>query len=397
MNLYNSATRSIEPFVVRDNHVGIYVCGVTPYDTTHAGHVFTFLTFDILVRFLRFTGVDVTYVQNVTDIDDDILRKAKERGTTWNELGNSEIAKYLADMSSLNALPFDHFVKATESVPAMIDLIEKLITNGNAYVSDGGVYFSVASDPEFGKLSRIPEGEMLEVANERGNVPDDRHKQHPLDFVLWQAAKAGEPTWDSPWGPGRPGWHIECSAMSMGILGTTLDIHGGGSDLIFPHHECEIAQSENATGVKPFVRVWMHVAMVEYLGEKMSKSLGNLVIADKVLENYSADAFRLYLFSHHYRTPWEYVDEEIDDYAGLARDMREAIETPSYGIGEILDSSGYRGRFITALENDLDTPTAIAQLRRLTDEILTADETDTSTAQRDLSTLSGLLGLTLSD
>jgi L-cysteine:1D-myo-inositol 2-amino-2-deoxy-alpha-D-glucopyranoside ligase len=397
MNLYNSATRSIEPFVVRDNHVGIYVCGVTPYDTTHAGHVFTFLTFDILVRFLRFTGVDVTYVQNVTDIDDDILRKAKERGTTWNELGNSEIAKYLADMSSLNALPFDHFVKATESVPAMIDLIEKLITNGNAYVSDGGVYFSVASDPEFGKLSRIPEGEMLEVANERGNVPDDPHKQHPLDFVLWQAAKAGEPTWDSPWGPGRPGWHIECSAMSMGILGTTLDIHGGGSDLIFPHHECEIAQSENATGVKPFVRVWMHVAMVEYLGEKMSKSLGNLVIADKVLENYSADAFRLYLFSHHYRTPWEYVDEEIDDYAGLARDMREAIETPSYGIGEILDSSGYRGRFITALENDLDTPTAIAQLRRLTDEILTADETDTSTAQRDLSTLSGLLGLTLSD
>jgi L-cysteine:1D-myo-inositol 2-amino-2-deoxy-alpha-D-glucopyranoside ligase len=397
MNLYNSATRSIEPFVVRDNHVGIYVCGVTPYDTTHAGHVFTFLTFDILVRFLRFTGVDVTYVQNVTDIDDDILRKAKERGTTWNELGNSEIAKYLADMSSLNALPFDHFVKATESVPAMIDLIEKLITNGNAYVSDGGVYFSVASDPEFGKLSRIPEGEMLEVANERGNVPDDPHKQHPLDFVLWQAAKAGEPTWDSPWGPGRPGWHIECSAMSMGILGTTLDIHGGGSDLIFPHHECEIAQSENATGVKPFVRVWMHVAMVEYLGEKMSKSLGNLVIADKVLENYSADAFRLYLFSHHYRTPWEYVDEEIDDYAGLARDMREAIETPSYGIGEILDSSGYRGRFITALENDLDTPTAIAQLRRLTDEILTAYETDTSTAQRDLSTLSGLLGLTLSD
>ena len=397
MNLYNSATRSVEPLTVIDNHVGIYVCGVTPYDTTHAGHAFTFLTFDILVRFLRSRGYKVTYIQNVTDIDDDILRKSKELGTTWDELGRSETDKYLNDMRQLNALPFDHYLRATETVPLMVSLIETLVEEGHAYVANGSVYFSVSSDPEFGKLSRIPRGEMLAVANERGNNPDDPNKQDPIDFVLWQAAKPGEPTWDSPWGPGRPGWHIECSAMSMSVLGNTVDIHGGGADLIFPHHECEIAQSENATGVRPFTRYWMHVAMVEYQGEKMSKSLGNLVIASNVLADYPADAFRLYLFSHHYRTPWEYIDEEIDGFAELARDMCEAIDTPSYSIGEMLDSSRYRKRFIAAMENDLDTPAAIEQLRLLTSEILSAEDTDISQAKRDLRELAGILGLTLSD
>jgi L-cysteine:1D-myo-inositol 2-amino-2-deoxy-alpha-D-glucopyranoside ligase len=397
MNLYNSATRSVEPLTVIDNHVGIYVCGVTPYDTTHAGHAFTFLTFDILVRFLRSRGYKVTYVQNVTDIDDDILRKSKELGTTWDELGRSETDKYLNDMRQLNALPFDHYLRATETVPLMVSLIETLVEEGHAYVANGSVYFSVSSDPEFGKLSRIPRGEMLAVANERGNNPDDPNKQDPIDFVLWQATKPGEPTWDSPWGPGRPGWHIECSAMSMSVLGNTVDIHGGGADLIFPHHECEIAQSENATGVRPFTRYWMHVAMVEYQGEKMSKSLGNLVIASNVLADYPADAFRLYLFSHHYRTPWEYIDEEIDGFAELARDMCEAIDTPSYSIGEMLDSSRYRKRFIAAMENDLDTPAAIEQLRLLTSEILSAEDTDISQAKRDLRELAGILGLTLSD
>ena len=238
---------------------------------------------------------------------------------------------------------------------------------------------------------------MLAVANERGNVPDDPNKQDPLDFVLWQAAKPDEPTWESSWGPGRPGWHIECSAMSMSVLGKTVDIHGGGADLIFPHHECEIAQSENATDVKPFTRYWMHVAMVGYQGEKMSKSLGNLVIASDVLKSYPADAFRLYLFSHHYRETWEYIDEEIEEWSNLARDMRESIETQSYGVGEALDPTPYRMRFLAALEDDLDTPAAIAQLRELTDEILAADETDTTPAQRELATLADILGLTLTD
>jgi L-cysteine:1D-myo-inositol 2-amino-2-deoxy-alpha-D-glucopyranoside ligase len=397
MNLYNSATQSVEPLTVSDNHVGVYVCGVTPYDTTHAGHAFTFLTFDILVRYLRSTGLDVTYVQNVTDIDDDILRKSKELGVRWDELGRSETEKYLSDMRALNALPFDHYLRATETVPLMVSLIESLVNGDHAYEANGSVYFSVASDPEFGKLSRIPRNDMLSVANERGNDPNDPNKRDPLDFVLWQTAKPGEPTWDSPWGEGRPGWHIECSAMSMSVLGNTVDIHGGGADLIFPHHECEIAQSENATGIKPFTRYWMHVAMVDYLGDKMSKSLGNLVIASNVLAKFPADAFRLYLFSHHYRTPWEYVDEEIEEWADLARDMREAIESPSLAIGEILDSSIYRTRFETAMENDLDTPAAISQLRALTDELLAADDLDTTQAQDDLIALADILGLTLKD
>jgi L-cysteine:1D-myo-inositol 2-amino-2-deoxy-alpha-D-glucopyranoside ligase len=271
-----------------------------------------------------------------------------------------------------------------------------LIESAHAYEINGSVYFSVASDPEFGKLSRIPRDEMLPVANERGNVPDDPNKRDPLDFVLWQAAKPGEPTWESPWGPGRPGWHIECSAMAMKVLGPTVDIHGGGADLMFPHHECEIAQSENATKVRPFTRYWMHAGMVEYQGEKMSKSLGNLVIASNVLERNSSDAFRLYLFSHHYRSEWEYMDDEIDEWETLARDMYEAVESPSYAVGgESLNVDRHVDHFMIAMDEDLDTPAAIGHLRAITGEILSADDTDTSGAQRDLQTLAGILGLTL--
>jgi L-cysteine:1D-myo-inositol 2-amino-2-deoxy-alpha-D-glucopyranoside ligase len=395
MNLYNSLTQQVEPLIVRDNHVGIYVCGITPYDTTHAGHAFTFLTFDILVRYLRFLGHRVTYVQNVTDIDDDILRKSRELGIAWDDLGRRETDKYLADMRALNALTYDHYLRATDTVPDMVELIEKLVASGHAYVSNGSVYFSVASDQNFGKLSRIPRAEMLPIANERGNEPDDPNKQDPLDFVLWLAAKPGEPTWESPWGPGRPGWHIECSAMAMRVLGPTLDIHGGGADLIFPHHECEIAQSENATDVQPFSRYWVHVGMVEYQGEKMSKSLGNLVIASNVLERNSADAFRLYLFSHHYRSEWEYMDDEIDEWETLARDMYEAVETQSYGVGELLDIDRQVDQFHAAMDDDLNTPAAIAQLRAITGEILAADEADTTRAQRALQRLAAVVGLTL--
>lgn len=287
MRLYNSQTRSTDEFVVNDGHVGIYVCGVTPYDTTHIGHAFTFLTFDILVRLLRHQGHRVTYVQNVTDIDDDILRKAREVGLEWDELGQRETQKFLRDMKGLNAVEFDHYTAATQHIPDMLAIIEKLVEGGFAYVVNGSVYFEVAKDPEFGKLSHLSISEMLPIANERGNNPDDPNKRDPLDFVLWQAAAPGEPTWDSPWGPGRPGWHIECTAMATRYLGKTIDIHGGGYDLIFPHHECEIAQAENATGVEPYVRTWMHVAMVNYEGEKMSKSLGNLVLASDLLRQYS--------------------------------------------------------------------------------------------------------------
>ena len=397
MRLFNTQTGEVERFTARDNRVGIYVCGVTPYDTTHAGHAFTFLTFDILARYLRSQGLDVTYVQNVTDIDDDILRKARELGTTWDELGSSETAKYRKDMADLNALDPDHYIKATDHVAEMIAIIEPLIEKGFAYEKNGSVYFSVASDPEFGKLSHIPRADMLPIANERGNTPNDPNKEDPLDFIMWQAASPGEPTWDSPWGPGRPGWHIECSAMATTYLGNTIDIHGGGADLIFPHHECEIAQSENATGIEPFARTWMHVGMVEYQGEKMSKSLGNLVLARDLLGEYSSDSIRLYLFSHHYRAAWEFIDDEMPEYEALANDLREAVEFPAYGIEDEVDVSMLRERFFNALEDDLGTPEAIEALKEMGNAILEApEEEDVRVAQRTLRECADILGLTLS-
>lgn len=397
MRLFNTQSQSVDSFEPINNQVGIYVCGVTPYDTTHAGHAFTFLTYDVLVRFLRSQGVDVTYVQNVTDIDDDIIRKSREMNMQWDELATQETNRYLQDMKDLNATPFDHFTAATAHIPEMQDIIARLIEADLAYVSNGSVYFSVEKDPEFGKLSHLAPEEWLEIANERGNFPDDPNKRAPIDFIMWQAASPGEPTWDSPWGEGRPGWHIECSAMSMKYLGTTVDIHGGGYDLIFPHHECEIAQSENATGQKPFVRTWMHVAMVDYQGEKMSKSLGNLVLARKVLQEYSSDAFRLYLHSNHYRDRWEYVDESIETWAALAADIAEAVDFPAFGADVLLDVTPHRQRFVAALEDDLNTPAAIEELRAIVQLILQAPESDDiRPAQRTLRELSGILGLTLS-
>jgi len=396
MRLFNTQTGEVERFSARDNQVGIYVCGVTPYDTTHAGHAFTFLTFDILTRYLRSQGLDVTYVQNVTDIDDDILRKAKELGTTWDDLGRRETEKFRKDMTDLNALDPDHYVRATDHVAEMVEIIKPLIEKGFAYEKNGSVYFSVASDPEFGKLSHIPRDKMLAIANERGNTPDDPNKQDPLDFIMWQAASPGEPTWESPWGPGRPGWHIECSAMARTYLGDTIDVHGGGSDLIFPHHECEIAQSENATGEKPFARFWVHAGMVEYQGEKMSKSLGNLVLARDLLGEYSSDAIRLYLFSHHYRTPWEFIDDEMAEYEALANDLREAVEFPAYGIDDEVDVSMLRERFFNALDEDLDTPDAVEALAEMGKAILEAPEDeDVRRAQRALRECAEVFGLSL--
>src|SRR6266699_3000936 len=264
MKLFNTLTQSLEEFIPIDNTVRIYVCGITPYDTTHLGHAFTYVSFDTLMRYLEYTGCKVKYVQNVTDIDDDILRKAREVGMAWDELGRRETERYLKDMDALNVRRPD-------------------------------VYYHA----------------MLTIANERGNFPDDPRKRDPLDFVLWQAQAPGEPAWPSPWGPGRPGWHIECSAMSMRYLGPQLDIHGGGEDLAFPHHTCEIAQSEHFTGKAPFSRFWVHTGMVHQDGEKMSKSLGNLTLVSDLLKDYSADAIRVTLLSHLYRCPWECFPEDL--------------------------------------------------------------------------------------
>ena len=398
MQLYNTMTGATERFVPRDGEVKMYVCGVTPYDTTHAGHAFTYLTFDVLKRFLQWDGQQVNYVQNVTDIDDDILRKAKEVGIGWDELGRRETDKFLKDLRDLNIEMPTHYVRATDHIADMLALIKDLIANGNAYETNGSVYFSVASDPEFGKLSHIPRDQMLAIANERGNNPNDPNKKDPLDFVLWQAAAPGEPTWDSPYGPGRPGWHIECSAMATHFLGPEIDIHGGGGDLVFPHHECEIAQTENAFKREPFSRVWMHVGMVHYQGEKMSKSLGNLVRVSDVLKDYHRDALRLYLLSNHYRTPWEYLDDAIDEWAEVAEELREAADFPAYGTEEELDVSAERKRFLHAMEDDLNTPEAIAALRDLARMILEAPEDDdVRRAQDNLRELADILGLTLDE
>ena len=396
MRLFNTQTGTLETIELRQEPLGLYVCGVTPYDTTHAGHAFTYLTFDILIRYLAHLGQPVTYVQNVTDIDDDILRKAKEVGLTWKELGERETRRFLEDMASLNWREPDYYVKATEHTPEMISMIQPLLASGYAYESNGSVYFSVTADPEFGKLSHMTLSEMLPVANERGNFPDDPNKRNPLDFVLWQAAQPGEPTWSSPWGDGRPGWHIECSAMAARYLGPSFALHGGGSDLIFPHHECEIAQAENSTGVEPFVHHWVHVGMVEYQGEKMSKSLGNLVLVREELKHYSPDAFRLYLFRHHYRTPWEYIDGEIAEWQDVANDLAAIAQLPLTAATLELDPAPYREQFLAALDDDLDTPGAVEALVELGGAIRGShDARNTSVAQQALRELGGILGLSL--
>ncbi|MCA1668001.1 MAG: cysteine--tRNA ligase [Thermomicrobia bacterium] len=396
LRLYNTATQQIAPFTPRDEAVGLYVCGVTPYDTTHMGHAFTYVVFDTLARVLRRAGWAVTYVQNVTDIDDDILKRARETGKEWDELGREQTAQYETDSRALNIAPPTHFLRATDEIDQMIPLIATLIAKGHAYTAGGNVYFSVASDPEYGTLSRYSREEMAKIAAERGGKVDDPAKRDPLDFLLWQAEQPGEPAWESPWGRGRPGWHIECSAMAMHFLGPTVDIHGGGADLIFPHHESEIAQSECATGVHPFVRVWMHTAMVRYDGEKMSKSLGNMVFVRDALTQYDPDAIRLYLLDHHYRTPWEYEDDGPATFLPLVQRAREALGQ-SGGSDMPVDAAPFLADFDRALENDLDTPAAIAAFRSLVVAIADARNHGVAESQAALRAMVGTLGLRLGE
>jgi cysteinyl-tRNA synthetase len=367
MKLFNTLTQSLEEFVpLDDKMVRMYVCGITPYDTTHLGHAFTFVSFDTLIRYLEFCGYTVTYVQNVTDIDDDILRKAREVGIAWDELGRRETERYLRDMDALNVRRPDVYAHATQETPTMIEIIQTLLARGYAYEREGSVYYSVRQDPEFGIMARAiglnDYESMLTIANERGNFPDDPRKRDPLDFVLWQTQAPGEPSWPSPWGPGRPGWHIECSAMSMRYLGPQIDIHGGGADLAFPHHTCEIAQSEHFTGKVPFSRFWMHSGMVYQDGEKMSKSLGNLTLVSDLLKDYSADAIRVTLLNHHYRYPWECFREDLQ----VATETVELFKQVRILVGDRVDGTDnlLHGLFVAAMENDLNTPQALLLLRQ---------------------------------
>jgi cysteinyl-tRNA synthetase len=396
MKFYNTQSSVLEPFQAPGGSASLYVCGITPYDTTHLGHAFTYAVADVLVRHLESGGIAVRYVQNVTDIDDDILRKATEVGEDWRALGNRWTTHFIRDMQRLNIRPPDDYPRATDFIPDIVSAVGALIERGLAYISGGSVYYAVDAWPTFGRLSHLPRSAMLAVANERGNRPEDPHKHDPLDFVLWQAQAPGEPAWPSPWGPGRPGWHIECSVMSTRLLGPMLDLHAGGGDLVFPHHECEIAQSEPLTGRAPFVRCWLHTAMVEHEGAKMSKSLGNLVMVGDLLQRWSADALRVYLGRHHYRRSWRHDLDALAQADRLATKLRTAVGLAGNG-GDALDASGAQAEFTIALDDDLDTPTALSRLEGLADAILTAAGSgrDIRSAQSVLRRLARVFGLVL--
>jgi L-cysteine:1D-myo-inositol 2-amino-2-deoxy-alpha-D-glucopyranoside ligase len=338
--------------------VTLYVCGITPYDAAHVGHAFTYVGFDTLVRFLRWRGREVAYCQNVTDVDDDVLRRAARDGEDYLALGRRETAAYLHDMDALNVARPTWFPKATEEVPAMVELARELVDAGVAYEVEGTVFYDVAAFPTFGDLSGLDPEQQRKLLAERGGDPDDPRKRSPLDFVIWQRSAPGEPWWDSPWGPGRPGWHLECSAMSRRYLGATLDLHGGGADLLYPHHESERAQSEVANG-RLFARRWLHTGMVGYQGEKMSKSLGNLVFVRELFRDHEPAAVRLALLDHHYRSAWEFGTAELKEAAERLDAWRRAASGAA-SPGALPEPVA------AALARDLDTRAALAATDELT-------------------------------
>jgi L-cysteine:1D-myo-inositol 2-amino-2-deoxy-alpha-D-glucopyranoside ligase len=372
--------------------VTLYVCGVTPYDTTHMGHARTFMVFDGLVRYLRWRGAEVQYCQNVTDVDDPLFERAKRDTIDWRALAERETRQYQADCAALNMLPPTFFPRASQEIDGMQSIIARLIELGHAYEASGNVYFSVATDPNFGEMARMDYAGLLATANQRGNNPNDPFKRDPLDFVLWQTGNPGDPTWPSPWGPGRPGWHIECSAMSTRYLGPQLDFHGGGTDLIFPHHPCEIAQTEAVTGKRPFVHTWMHTGSVFLAGEKMSKSLGNMVFVRDAVKEHSANALRWYLFSFPYHDEFTYDAEGVRRAEQAVEQLREALGQPG-GAGNTLDANGVRAAFVAAMDDDLNTPLALALLSGLASDILTSTGRDVAEAQATLRDLADGLGL----
>jgi L-cysteine:1D-myo-inositol 2-amino-2-deoxy-alpha-D-glucopyranoside ligase len=386
VRVYDTGARAVVPLEL-DHVVTMYVCGITPYDSTHLGHAATYLTYDLLIRRLGELGHDVHMVRNVTDVDDSILPKARQLGVPYLELAESELARFRSDMEALDMLPAFAEPRATEAIEGMIEMIETLLDRGHAYLTHGTVYFDVSTFPRFGDLSQYSHDYMIQLARMRGGNPDDPHRRDPLDFVLWQPSLPDEPAWRAPFGAGRPGWHIECSVMSTVTLGPTIDIHGGGTDLIFPHHECEIAQTESVTGV-PFVRYWLHSAMVSYEGEKMSKSLGNLVFVSDLLKVADARAIRLALMHHHYRAGFEWHETDLEDGTALLHRLLAAAERPDGA-----DPRPFAARVRAAIDDDLDAPAALAALDDLASAVLSGG--DDASAPVVLRELGALLGVDL--
>ena len=389
LKIYNTLTRSKQEFKpIEENKIGMYVCGVTTYDLCHIGHARTFVNFDVIVRYLRFSGYDVTYVRNITDIDDKIIKRANERGISAKDLANQYIDEMHKDFDSLNITRPDIEPKATETIEEIIAFVQKLIDNKNAYVSENGdVVFDINSFKNYGKLS----GQILDELQAGARIEVAKSKHNPLDFVLWKMSKEGEPYWDSPWGKGRPGWHIECSAMNNKYLGSEFDIHGGGSDLIFPHHENEIAQSCCANHTS-YVHYWMHSGMVMINEEKMSKSLNNFFTIRDVLKTYDAETVRFFLLSGQYRSPLNYSQENLDKArAALNRFYTTLRDVKS--IKEVSGDDEYVAKFKEYMDDDFNTPGAISVLFDLVKQINKSDDETAAVLAGRLKQLSSVLGI----
>jgi len=394
IRIYNTLSSQKEDFLPQGDTIRMYVCGVTPYAPCHLGHAMSYIVFDAIRRYLEFRDNTVEYIQNFTDIDDKIITRANELGIPPKELAEGFITQYFTDMDALNVKRASVYPRATEEIPKIIEMVEGLIQRGHAYQAGSDVYFRVTSDPDYGKLSHRDLEDMMAGAR----IDVSEAKEHPLDFALWKAAKPGEPYWQSPWGQGRPGWHIECSAMCLEHLGKTVDIHGGGHDLIFPHHENEIAQSESFTSVKPFVRYWLHNGLMQLGEDKMSKSSGRLIAVSEVLAKYSADAIRLWVLSSHYRSPIIYSDEAITSMEqGLERLLHAAHVDLEASATTAIEATSYKERFIEAMDDDFNTPQAIAVLFDLAREINRGhtEGLDVRKAYHVLRELADVLGLTL--
>ena len=360
MKVYSTLSGQKEEFLPQSDEVKIYVCGVTPYDHCHIGHGMSYIVFDVVRRYLQFRGYKVKYVQNITDIDDKIIDRANKLGLSPRELAEKYTNSYFEDMDALNIERADIYPRATEEIPKIVEVIQGLIDKGYAYPAGGSVYFRVRKVADYGKLGH----RSLESMRAAEGAMGSEEKEDAMDFALWKASKPGEPSWESPWGGGRPGWHIECSAMSLKYLGDTLDIHGGGQDLIFPHHENEIAQSESFTGKKPFVKYWLHNGLVQLGEDKMSKSLGNLITIKEARDKYGPDAIRIFILSSHYRSPLTYSEEGLEAAERGAKRLTWTAfrDDPTGGKGEAFDAEPYRKQFIEAMDDDFNTAKALGIL-----------------------------------
>ncbi|KAB2379633.1 cysteine--1-D-myo-inosityl 2-amino-2-deoxy-alpha-D-glucopyranoside ligase [Actinomadura montaniterrae] len=386
LSLYDTGTAEVRPTEPGET-ARMYVCGITPYDATHLGHANTYLTFDLVNRVWRDLGHEVHYVQNVTDVDDPLLERAQQTGEDWRELAEREIQLFRDDMTALRILPPERYVGAVEAIPLIVEMIEKLRGRDATYEVDGDVYFPITADPAFGQVSRLAREQMAPLFAERGGDPDRPGKRDPLDALVWMARRPGEPGWESPFGEGRPGWHVECSAISIEYLGMGFDVEGGGSDLAFPHHEMGASHAQVATGERPHARAYVHAGMVGLDGEKMSKSRGNLVFVSKLREaGVDPMAVRLALLSHHYRSDWEWTDAELRGAGTRLGRWRAAVARPSGPpAGPVADTVRER------LADDLDAPAALAAI----DAWAAADGADASSPAQVRALADALLGIAL--